>query len=130
MCGRPLKPGKTTGYLFFVAWITRVIMRDVVNTAPETMGRPLNLVDQQDVSYFFVACKTRLMMRTTTKENTMKEFYENLKREAQENPILALGIAAGLLTGMSKLIDASGHAVGSRAYARQIDHKIKRSPKY
>lgn len=59
----------------------------------------------------------------------MNKFIENLTRQAEENPILAFGVGAAFITALSKLIDASGHARGSRAYARQINHKIKNAKK-
>ena len=48
----------------------------------------------------------------------MKRFIDKLKLQAEENPLLALGIGAALLTAAGKFIDASAHATGSRAYAR------------
>ena len=57
----------------------------------------------------------------------MNEFLNNLKREAEQNPILALGFGAALLTAMSKFIDAQGHAKGSRAYARDVERRIRKS---
>lgn len=57
----------------------------------------------------------------------MKKFVENLKRQAEENPFLALGIGAAVLTAAGKFIDAAGHAAGSRAYARQVDDRIRKS---
>jgi|RhiMetStandDraft_4_1073278.scaffolds.fasta_scaffold30909_2 hypothetical protein len=34
------------------------------------------------------------------------DFINNLKKEAEENPVLALGVAAALLTAASKLANA------------------------
>ena len=34
------------------------------------------------------------------------DFINNLKREAEENPVLALAVAAGLLTAASKFANA------------------------
>jgi hypothetical protein len=34
------------------------------------------------------------------------DFVNNLKKEAEENPVLALAVAAGLLTAASKLVNA------------------------
>ena len=59
----------------------------------------------------------------------MEKFIANLKRQAEENPIVAIAVAAGLITATSKLIDASGHAAGSRAYAKDVDRRIKKSQK-
>lgn len=57
----------------------------------------------------------------------MNEFLENLKREASANPVVAIAVAAGLLTAAGKFIDAAGHAKGSRAYAKMVENSIKKS---
>jgi len=57
----------------------------------------------------------------------MEKFLNNLMHQAEENPIAALAVAAAVFTGLSKFIDASGHAVGSRAYAKQVNHRIRKS---
>ena len=57
----------------------------------------------------------------------MNEFLENLKREAAANPVMALAVCAGLLTAASKLIEASGNAKGSAAYAKEVERRIKAS---
>ena len=36
----------------------------------------------------------------------MEDFINNLKRQAEENPVLALVVAAGLITATSKLINS------------------------
>jgi 3D (Asp-Asp-Asp) domain-containing protein len=76
-----------------------------------------------------VARKTRYIIENTTQGVPMNEFLENLKRQAAQNPIVALGVAAAVITSISKFIDASGHAKGSRAYARDVDRRIKKSQK-
>lgn len=55
----------------------------------------------------------------------MNGFLTNLKRQAEANPLAALAIGIALLTAASKFIDAAGHAAGSRAYARAVNHRIK-----
>jgi hypothetical protein len=57
----------------------------------------------------------------------MNQFLNNLKREAQNNPLMALAIGTGLLTAAGRFIDSAGHAVGSRAYAKQVDYRIKKA---
>ena len=37
----------------------------------------------------------------------MDKFIDNLKRQAEENPALTMGVAAALITSVSKLINAS-----------------------
>lgn len=56
----------------------------------------------------------------------MKKFLDKLKLQAEENPLLALVVGAGFLTAAGKFIDAAGHAAGSRAYARGVDHRIRK----
>lgn len=36
----------------------------------------------------------------------MNDFFNNLKRQTEENPILALAVAAGLLTAGSKFMNS------------------------
>lgn len=55
----------------------------------------------------------------------MNRFFENLKREAEQNPTVALGIGAAFLTAVGKVIQAHGESAGSRAYARQVNYKIR-----
>lgn len=57
----------------------------------------------------------------------MNEFLENLKTQAEKNPIVAMGVAAALITAISKFIDAQGHAKGSRAYAKDVERRIRKS---
>lgn len=55
----------------------------------------------------------------------MQKFLENLRHEAEANPVQALGVAAALLVGLSKVMEARGNSAGSRAYARQVDAKLR-----
>lgn len=55
----------------------------------------------------------------------MNRFFENLKREAEQNPTVTLGIGAAFLTALGKVIQAHGDSAGSRAYARQVNYKIR-----
>lgn len=55
----------------------------------------------------------------------MKQFLANLKQSAEENPILALAVGAGLITAVGKLIDAVGHTMGRHAYAKQVNYRVK-----
>lgn len=50
----------------------------------------------------------------------MHRFIENLKRQAEENPVLALGVGAGLITAISKLIDSGATASNSRAWKQEV----------
>lgn len=59
----------------------------------------------------------------------MEKFLNNLKAQTEANPMAALIVGTALLTAAGRFIDASGAAVGRRAYARQIDAKLKNTPK-
>lgn len=59
----------------------------------------------------------------------MNRFIENLKAQAQENPVLAIGVAAALLTASSKLIDANTQRTYAKAHTREIDRRIAQSLK-
>lgn len=48
-----------------------------------------------------------------------------IKREFEQNPVGTLAVGAVAVTAVSKLLDSVSAAQGRRAYARQIDHKIK-----
>jgi hypothetical protein len=54
------------------------------------------------------------------------EFVQNLKRTAEENPVVVILAVAAVVTASAKLIKAHGAAKGSRAYAKQVDYRIKR----
>jgi hypothetical protein len=55
----------------------------------------------------------------------MKEFLAKLKKQAEDNPILALGVGAGTVTAVAKLVDSVGAAQGRRAYAKQVNYRVK-----
>lgn len=59
----------------------------------------------------------------------MNKFLENLKRQAEENPMAALIVGTALLTAASKFVDASGAAVGRAAYAKQVENSVRKSQK-
>jgi hypothetical protein len=55
----------------------------------------------------------------------MKKFIENLKLQAAENPVLAIGVTAAVVTATAKLIDSASAAKGRRAYAKQVNYRVK-----
>lgn len=55
----------------------------------------------------------------------MKKFMTNLKRSAEENPLVAIGVAIAAVTVTAKLIEAIGNATGSAAYAKQVNFRVK-----
>lgn len=54
-------------------------------------------------------------------------WQDRLKKQFDENPVQVIGVFALAVTAISKLIDARSAARGRRAYARQIDYKIRNS---
>jgi hypothetical protein len=50
-------------------------------------------------------------------------FLNNLKRQAEENPILALGIGAAAATAAAKLISSVASARNSRAWAKEVSRR-------
>jgi hypothetical protein len=49
----------------------------------------------------------------------MDRFVKNLKRQAEENPVVALGVAAGLITAISQFMNASSNAKNARSWDRE-----------
>lgn len=49
----------------------------------------------------------------------MNEFLENLKRQAEANPLLALGIATGLIAAVSKLMDSKSGMKNAASWDRE-----------
>lgn len=54
---------------------------------------------------------------------------DTLKREAEANPLMALAVAAGLITSIAKLMDASSASKGRRAYAKQVELRAQKAKK-
>jgi len=50
----------------------------------------------------------------------MSKFIDNLKQQAEENPLVALGIGVGLISAVSKLINSSATAANSRAWQTEV----------
>ncbi|MCA1806545.1 MAG: hypothetical protein LC687_01580 [Actinobacteria bacterium] len=57
----------------------------------------------------------------------MNQFLTNLKAQAEQNPIIAIGVTAALLTATSKLLDANTDRVSAKTHAREIDRRIAMS---
>lgn len=49
----------------------------------------------------------------------MEKFLENLKAQAEDNPVLAMGVAAGLLTAFSKFMEANTNARNAKTWRRE-----------
>ena len=59
----------------------------------------------------------------------MNDFLNNLKRQAEEQPIIALGVAAGLITAISKLIDSGATARNSNAWKQEVARRAMKDLK-
>lgn len=57
----------------------------------------------------------------------VKRFADNLKRQAQENPILALGVGAAVITSVSKLIEANTQRSYARTHEKEVNRRIAKS---
>lgn len=69
----------------------------------------------------------RIFNKLCNREIYRKEtiMYEKLKKQIEENPMLAIGIGAAAVTAVAKLVDAVTAAQGRHAYAKQINYKVK-----
>lgn len=59
------------------------------------------------------------------KDSIMNQGIEKLKAKFNEDPLTTIAVCGLAVTGAAKLIDALSVAQGRRAYARQINNKIK-----
>lgn len=55
----------------------------------------------------------------------MKFDTTKLKQQVEENPMLALAVGAAVITAAAKFLDAASAAQGRRAYAKQVNHRVK-----
>jgi len=53
----------------------------------------------------------------------MQKFLNNLKRQAEENPFLALGIGAAVATAASKLLHSATETRNSKTWAKEVDRR-------
>lgn len=56
----------------------------------------------------------------------MKLNIDKLTQKFEENPAGILAAAGLALTGVAKIVQAAGNARGSHAYAKQVNHRIKK----
>lgn len=50
---------------------------------------------------------------------------QRIMREFENNPIAFMAAGAAFLTGFGKLIDGASAAWGRRAYAKQVNYRVK-----
>jgi hypothetical protein len=59
----------------------------------------------------------------------MEKFLAKLQAQAQENPLVAIGVGVALLTAASKFIDAAGSAYGRRTWSKEVARRAKKAAK-
>ena len=60
----------------------------------------------------------------------METFLQNLKRQAEENPIAALAVGAAVLTTITKLLGTTVDAKNSRVWAQEVARRtMKDAPR-
>lgn len=57
----------------------------------------------------------------------MDKFFSNLARQAEANPIGALIVGSMLMNAATKLIRVHHEGIGSRAYAKDVNRRVKAS---
>jgi hypothetical protein len=58
-----------------------------------------------------------------TKGITMKRFIDNLKRQAEENPVLTMFAAAAVITATTKLMQANTDRAKAQTHAKEVDRR-------
>lgn len=53
----------------------------------------------------------------------MKKYIDNLKRQAEENPLLAAGVAIAAVTAVTKLMQANTERNNSKSWAKEVDRR-------
>lgn len=59
----------------------------------------------------------------------MNRYLENLKKQAEANPLVAVGVTAALLQAMSKLMEANTQRTYAKAHVKEIDRRVAQSLK-
>lgn len=59
----------------------------------------------------------------------MNQFFTNLKKQAEENPVVALGVAAAAITAGAKLLDTVTAISNSRTHKKEVNRRIKNANK-
>jgi hypothetical protein len=60
-------------------------------------------------------------------EKTMKFEFDttNLRKQIEEQPLIAAGIGAGLLTGAAKLLNAVSTSRNSKTWRKEVQRRTK-----
>lgn len=56
----------------------------------------------------------------------MKTYINNLKRQAEEHPLEAAGIAVLAITALTKLMNAETERKNSKSWAKEVDRRSRR----
>jgi hypothetical protein len=59
----------------------------------------------------------------TMKGPTMNKFFTNLKKQAEENPLVAIGVATVAVTAVTKLMQANTERTNSRTWEKEVDRR-------
>lgn len=59
----------------------------------------------------------------------MQKFIDNLKRQAEENPVFALATGAAVIQAMTKLVSTNTSRKNSKAWQKEVDRRVKSSKK-
>jgi len=59
----------------------------------------------------------------------MNDFLENLKRQAEDNPIVAIGVGAALITAVSKLLSAKTEWKNAVSWDRETARRLMKDAK-
>lgn len=57
----------------------------------------------------------------------MQKFVENLKRQAEENPVVALGAGAAVVQAISKLVQVNSQRKNSKTWKKEVERRAKKS---
>lgn len=52
------------------------------------------------------------------------KFVQNLKRQAEENPVVVLGVAAAVITATAKLMDSNTQRRYARTHEREVERRM------
>lgn len=53
----------------------------------------------------------------------MKKYLENLKRQAEENPLAAMAIGAATVTAVAKLVAVNNERQNSKTWAKEVERR-------
>jgi hypothetical protein len=57
----------------------------------------------------------------------MNEFLNNLKTQAEQNPMVAIVAGAGLLSAAGKFLNAASNRNNARTWKKEVDRRVRNS---